>query len=100
MESFKSGVQPFSIFGLLVTVVLLFGFQGEVILGRSLVIALIGTLNILELAVAVAISLFGLGSDAALATVFGVLVDVPEMLSLIAFDNRIKHWFPTERDAS
>ncbi|WP_353890455.1 hypothetical protein [uncultured Aliiroseovarius sp.] len=41
MESFKSGVQPFSIFGLLVTVVLLFGFQSEVILGRSLVIALI-----------------------------------------------------------
>lgn len=131
VDAFKSRVQPFSIFGLLVTVVLLFGFQGEVILDRPLVIALIavplliqsygiffiaygvarawripfniaapcaliGTSNFFELAVAVAISLFGLGSGAALATVVGVLVEVPVMLSLVAFANRTKHWFPAE----
>lgn len=131
VESFKSRVQPFSIFGLLVTVVLLFGFQGTVILERPLVIvliavplvlqsygifavaygaarawgipfnvaapcALIGTSNFFELAVAVAISLFGLGSGAALATVVGVLVEVPVMLSLVAFANRTQHWFPKE----
>ena len=135
VDRFKSGVQPFSMFGLLVTVVLLFGFQGEVILDRPLVIALIavplliqsygiflvaygaarawripfnvaapcaliGTSNFFELAVAVAISLFGLGSGAALATVVGVLVEVPVMLSLVAFANRTKHWFPTEGGAS
>lgn len=58
--------------------------------------ALIGTSNFFELAVAVAISLFGLGSGAALATVVGVLVEVPVMLSLVAFANRTRHWFPTE----
>jgi len=129
--SFKSRVQPFSIIGLLVTVVLLFAFQGEVILERPLVIAmsavplllqsygifllaygaariwgipfnvaapcaLIGTSNFFELAVAVAISLVGLGSGAALATVVGVLVEVPVMLSLVAFANRTQHWFPSE----
>ena len=131
VDAFKARVQPFSIFGLLVTVVLLFGFQGEVILDRPLVIALIavplliqsygifflaygtarawgipfsvaapcamiGTSNFFELAVAVAISLFGLGSGAALATVVGVLVEVPVMLSLVAFANRTQHWFPKE----
>ncbi len=129
VDRFKTRVQPFSIIGLLVTVVLLFGFQGQVILDRPLVIALIavplliqsygiffiaygaarawgipykvaapcaliGTSNFFELAVAVAISLFGLGSGAALATVVGVLVEVPVMLSLVAFANRTKHWFP------
>jgi ACR3 family arsenite transporter len=129
VDAFKARVQPFSIIGLLLTVVLLFGFQGEVILERPLVIvliaiplliqtygiffiaylaarvwkvpfeiaapcALIGTSNFFELAVAVAISLFGLGSGAALATVVGVLVEVPVMLSLVAFANRTKHWFP------
>ena len=129
IDAFKSRVQPFSIFGLLATVVLLFGFQGEVILDRPLVIALIavplliqsygiffvayfaarlwrvpfnvaapcaliGTSNFFELAVAVAISLFGLNSGAALATVVGVLVEVPVMLSLVAFANRTRHWFP------
>ena len=129
VDQFKSRVQPFSILGLLITVVLLFGFQGEVILDRPLVIALIavplliqsygifllaygaarvwdipfnvaapcaliGTSNFFELAVAVAISLFGLGSGAALATVVGVLVEVPVMLSLVAFANRTRHWFP------
>jgi ACR3 family arsenite transporter len=131
VSDFKSRVQPFSIIGLLVTVVLLFAFQGEVILDRPLVIALIavplliqsygifflaygvsrawgipfnvaapcaliGTSNFFELAVAVAISLFGLGSGAALATVVGVLVEVPVMLSLVAFANRTKHWFPAD----
>ncbi|WP_417531992.1 ACR3 family arsenite efflux transporter [Marinobacter lipolyticus] len=56
---------------------------------------LIGTSNFFELAVAVAISLFGLTSGAALATVVGVLVEVPVMLSLVAFANRTRHWFPS-----
>ena len=46
-----------------------------------------------------AISLFGLGSGAALATVVGVLVEVPVMLSLVAFANRTTHWFPKEGTA-
>ncbi|MBI6628297.1 ACR3 family arsenite efflux transporter [Pontibaca salina] len=135
VDGFKARVQPFSMLGLLATVVLLFGFQGEVILDRPLVIvliavplliqsygiffvaygaariwripfnvaapcALIGTSNFFELAVAVAISLFGLGSGAALATVVGVLVEVPVMLSLVAFANRTQHWFPKEGGAS
>lgn len=134
VDAFKARVQPFSIIGLLITVVLLFGFQGEVILNSPLVIALIavplliqsygifflaygvartwsipfniaapcaliGTSNFFELSVAVAISLFGLGSGAALATVVGVLVEVPVMLSLVAFANRTKHWFPKEGTA-
>ena len=129
VDAFKSRIAPFSMTGLLVTVVLLFGFQGQVILDRPLVIlliaiplliqsygiffvaygaaklwrvpfnvaapcALIGTSNFFELAVAVAISLFGLGSGAALATVVGVLVEVPVMLSLVAFANRTRGWFP------
>lgn len=56
--------------------------------------ALIGTSNFFELAVAVAIGLFGLSSGAALATVVGVLIEVPVMLSLVAFANRTRHWFP------
>ncbi|MHA3977193.1 ACR3 family arsenite efflux transporter [Halovulum sp. GXIMD14794] len=129
VERFKERARPASILGLLLTVVLLFGFQGQVILDNPLVIALIavplliqsygvffvaygaarawrvpfdvaapcaliGTSNFFELAVAVAISLFGLGSGAALATVVGVLVEVPVMLSLVAFANRTRHWFP------
>lgn len=58
---------------------------------------MIGTSNFFELAVAVAISLFGLHSGAALATVVGVLVEVPVMLSLVAFANRTRHWFPTAK---
>jgi arsenite transporter len=54
---------------------------------------LIGTSNFFELAVAVAISLFGLQSGAALATVVGVLVEVPVMLTLVAIANRTQHWF-------
>ncbi len=121
-------LKPWSVLGLLATVVLLFGFQAEKIIGQPLVIALIaiplliqtygifalgyfsairlklphniaapacmiGTSNFFELAVAVAISLFGLNSGAALATVVGVLVEVPVMLSLVAFANRTRHWF-------
>jgi ACR3 family arsenite transporter len=56
--------------------------------------ALIGTSNFFELAVAVAIGLFGLSSGAALATVVGVLIEVPVMLSLVAFANRTRGWFP------
>ena len=56
--------------------------------------ALIGASNFFELAVATAISLFGLTSGATLATVVGVLVEVPVMLSVCAFCNRTRHWFP------
>lgn len=118
IDRFTARVKPFSIMGLLATVVLLFGFQAQIILDKPLVIALIaiplliqsygifivaygwaylwrvpfstaapaaliGTSNFFELAVAVAISLFGLHSGAALATVVGVLVEVPVMLSLV-----------------
>ena len=55
--------------------------------------AMIGTSNFFELAVAVAISLFGLNSGAALATVVGVLVEVPVMLSLVAFANYSRESF-------
>lgn len=130
VDNFIAKVKPFSIIGLLATVVLLFGFQGQVILERPLIIALIavpiliqsyaifvvaygaawawkvphnvaapcamiGTSNFFELAVAVAISIFGLSSGAALATVVGVLVEVPVMLSLVAFANRTRSKFPT-----
>ena len=128
VERFTARLKPISIVGLLATVVLLFGFQGSVILAQPLVIAmiavpllvqsygifavayaaawglrvpfrvaapcaLIGTSNFFELAVAVAISLFGLHSGAALATVVGVLVEVPVMLSLVAFANRTRPFF-------
>lgn len=127
-------LKPWSIFGLLVTVVLLFGFQAQTILSKPLAILLIaiplliqtygifaltyftgcklqlphnvaapasmiGASNFFELAVAVAISLFGLHSGAALATVVGVLVEVPVMLSLVWFANRTRHWF-TERNTT
>jgi ACR3 family arsenite transporter len=63
-------------------------------------LCLIGNSNFFELAVAVAISLFGLNSGAALATVVGVLVEVPVMLSLMAFANRTQHLFPARDSAS
>jgi arsenite transporter len=59
--------------------------------------ALIGASNFFELAVATAIALFGPQSGAALATVVGVLVEVPVMLSLCAACNRTRHWFPAEQ---
>ncbi|WP_108661241.1 ACR3 family arsenite efflux transporter [Acuticoccus kandeliae] len=125
---FTGAVKPVSVIGLLATVVLLFGFQGQVIIDEPVLIALIavplliqsygifaiaygaawlwrvpfnvaapcaliGTSNFFELAVAVAISLFGLTSGAALATVVGVLVEVPVMLSLVAFANRTRRHF-------
>jgi len=128
ISRFTAKVKPFSIMGLLATVVLLFGFQAQTILDKPLVIALIaiplliqsygifvvaygwaylwrvpfstaapaaliGTSNFFELAVAVAISLFGLNSGAALATVVGVLVEVPVMLSLVAFANGTRQYF-------
>lgn len=61
--------------------------------------AMIGTSNFFELAVAVSISLFGLSSGAALATVVGVLIEVPVMLSLVAFANRTQGWFPAPEGA-
>ncbi|MEN9218871.1 MAG: ACR3 family arsenite efflux transporter [Gloeomargarita sp. DG_2_bins_126] len=126
---FCAQIKPYSIVGLLATVVLLFGFQAQTIVSQPLVIvliaipllvqsygifgiayawayfwrvpfpvaapaALVGTSNFFELAVAVAISLFGLNSGAALATVVGVLVEVPVMLSLVAFANRTRKYFP------
>jgi ACR3 family arsenite transporter len=127
--AFTAGIKPASVIGLLLTVVLLFGFQGPVILAQPGLIALlavpiiiqsygifalgygwaylwrlphriaapcalIGTSNFFELAVAVAIGLFGLNSGAALVTVVGVLVEVPVMLSLVAFANRTRGSFP------
>lgn len=129
IADFTGKLKPWSVIGLLATVVLLFGFQAEKIIGqpqtivliaiplliqtygifaiayyaaRSLKLphniaapaSLIGTSNFFELAVAVAISLFGLNSGAALATVVGVLVEVPVMLSLVAIANRTQGWFP------
>ncbi len=62
--------------------------------------ALIGASNFFELAVATAIALFGPGSGAALATVVGVLVEVPVMLSVCNLCNRTRHWFPAEGEAA
>ena len=62
--------------------------------------ALIGASNFFELAVATAIALFGPGSGAALATVVGVLVEVPVMLSVCSVCNRTRHWFPREASAA
>ena len=117
-----------TIVGLLLTLVILFAFQGQKIIDNPLHIALIaipltiqtffiffiaylwakawklphniaapgamiGASNFFELAVAVAIALFGLNSGAALATVVGVLVEVPVMLALVAIANKTRHWF-------
>ena len=119
---------PLSLVALLVTLVLLFGFQGEQIIAQPLIIALlavpiliqvyfnsglayllnravgeqhcvagpsalIGASNFFELAVAAAISLFGFHSGAALATVVGVLIEVPVMLSVVWIVNRSKGWY-------
>ena len=118
-----------TIIGLLITLVIIFSFQGEVILGNPLHILLIaipltiqtfliffiaylaskalklphtiaapagmiGASNFFELAVAVAISLFGTASPVALATIVGVLTEVPVMLALVRIANKTTHWFP------
>ena len=59
---------------------------------------MIGASNFFELAVAVAISVFGITSAAALATVVGVLVEVPVMLTLVAIANRTRHWFGEKQE--
>ncbi|MDX1350805.1 MAG: ACR3 family arsenite efflux transporter [Putridiphycobacter sp.] len=123
---FLKGLKPISIFALLLTLVLIFAFQGEKIINNPLAIlliaipltlqtyfiffvswfagrflklkhnicapsAMIGASNFFELAVAVAISIFGLNSGASLATVVGVLIEVPVMLSLVALANKWKY---------
>lgn len=128
---FLAPLKPVTIIALLFTLVIIFAFQGEVILGNWFNIiliaipitiqvyfnsslayglakwlkvphsvaapgALIGASNFFELAVAVTISLFGLQSGATLATVVGVLVEVPVMLSVCNFCNRTKDWFNTQ----
>jgi ACR3 family arsenite transporter len=128
LQRFQDKIQPLSIGSLLLTVVLLFAFQGTQILAQPVVIAilavpiflqtififgfaymlnrmtgevhcvagpsaLISASNFFELAVATAISLFGFTSGAALATVVGVLIEVPVMLMLVAIVNRSKGWY-------
>jgi ACR3 family arsenite transporter len=128
-DSFLPRLGPITILALLSTLVLIFAFQAENILGKAWHVvliaipiliqvylnaglaygamhwlrvpypiaapgALIGASNFFELAVATAIALFGPESGAALATVVGVLVEVPVMLSVCAACNRTRHWFP------
>ena len=128
-QVFMRRIAPVTPSGLIVTLVLLFAFQGEVILNNPLHIgliavplviqtvlifalayklmhlakvrhavaapgAMIGASNFFELAVAAAIALFGLQSGAALATVVGVLVEVPLMLALVRYANRTRDRFP------
>jgi len=133
-SKFLHVLTPVSIIALLVTLVLLFSFKGEVILSNPLTIlwiaiplfiqtnlifwigyglakwlrlsyedaapsAMIGASNHFEVAIATAAMLFGLSSGAALATVVGVLIEVPVMLMLVKICVRTKHWFPAERRA-
>ena len=128
LEKTQARLHPVSLSALLLTIVLLFGFQGEQILAQPYIIlmlavpiliqvyfnsglaywlnrrfkvahcvagpsALIGASNFFELAVAAAISLFGFQSGAALATVVGVLIEVPVMLSVVRIVNRSKDWY-------
>ncbi|MDR6599837.1 ACR3 family arsenite transporter [Achromobacter deleyi] len=127
-EAALARIGPYSMAALLLTLVLLFAFQGEAIIGQPLVIAmlavpiliqvifnsglaywlnrcvgekhdiacpsaLIGASNFFELSVAAAISLFGFQSGAALATVVGVLIEVPVMLLVVRVVNRSKGWY-------
>ena len=135
LEYFEKGFLPkfnnVTIIGLLLTLVIIFSFQGKVILENPLHIVLIavplviqtfliffiaygaskllklphdiaapagmiGASNFFELSVAVAISLFGTSSPAALATIVGVLTEVPVMLILVKIANRTTHWFPEQ----
>jgi ACR3 family arsenite transporter len=128
LEQVLKRLGPVSMLALLATLVLLFAFQGEQILARPLVIALlavpiliqvfftsglayllnrasgeahcvagpsalIGASNFFELAVAAAISIFGVKSGAALATVVGVLIEVPVMLAVVAIVNKSRNWY-------
>lgn len=127
-QKFVGFLTPVTIFSLLLTLVLLFSFKGEVILNNPLTIlwiaiplfiqtlfifaltyylakkiglsyenaapsALIGASNHFEVAIATAVMIFGLSSGAALATVVGVLIEVPLMLALVGFCNKTKGWF-------
>ena len=135
LDYFEKGFLPkfnnVTIIGLLLTLVIIFSFQGKVILENPLHIVLIavpliiqtfliffiaygasrllklphdiaapagmiGASNFFELSVAVAISLFGAKSPVALATIVGVLVEVPVMLTLVKIANRTTHWFPSQ----
>jgi arsenite transporter len=128
LESVLHRLHPVSIMALLLTLVLLFAFQGRAIVEHPMIIvmlavpitiqvyftssfaywlnrrfgeehcvagpsALIGASNFFELAVAAAISLFGFESGAALATVVGVLIEVPVMLSVVALVKRSQGWY-------
>jgi len=130
-EKFLHVLTPITILALLVTLVLLFSFKGEVILSNPLTIlwiaiplfiqtnlifwlgyglarvlklsyedaapsAMIGASNHFEVAIATATMLFGLSSGAALATVVGVLIEVPVMLMLVKICMATQHWFPSE----
>jgi ACR3 family arsenite transporter len=134
LDAAMATIQPWSVAALLLTLVLLFAFQGDAILKQPLIIvllavpiliqvflnssvayllnravgekhsvacpsALIGASNFFELAVAAAISLFGFESGAALATVVGVLIEVPVMLLVVKVVNTSKGWYeaPTGR---
>jgi ACR3 family arsenite transporter len=127
-ERFLHVLTPITIVALLITLVLLFSFKGEIILSNPLTIvwiaiplalqtllifwlvygaarmlrlsyrdaapsALIGASNHFEVAIATAVILFGLSSGAALATVVGVLIEVPLMLALVKICLRTPHWF-------
>lgn len=127
-DRFLHVLTPVTIFALLLTLVLLFSFKGDVIIANPLTIlwiaiplfiqtllifaitywlakqlglsyenaapsAMIGASNHFEVAIATAVMLFGLSSGAALATVVGVLIEVPLMLGLVAFCRKTRHWF-------
>ena len=130
LDNVLKHLHPISLTALLVTLILLFGFQGQQILAQPMIIgllavpiiiqtyfnsmlaywlnkklkvahcvagpsALIGASNFFELAVATAIALFGFNSGAALATVVGVLIEVPVMLSVVAIVNKSRNWYET-----
>lgn len=131
-KSFVPKLGNVTTIGLLLTLIIIFSFQGDVILNNPLHIVLIaipliiqtfliffiaylaskviklpheiaapagmiGASNFFELAVAVAIALFGTESPAALATIVGVLTEVPVMLILVKIANSTRHWFPAEK---
>ncbi len=131
LEAMMARIQPWSVGALLLTLVLLFAFQGDAIIRQPLIIALlavpiliqvlfnsglaywlnrrlgekhsvacpsalIGASNFFELAVAAAISLFGFESGAALATVVGVLIEVPVMLLVVRIVNTSKPWYEVD----